>query len=92
MIENDCLGPKRGLGITLNQLRWIKTVLEETNFLNFFYIFSSVFEAILARFCRFSHMKRLKNKIFSKLSLVSQIRITESWIWSHTVLPWSRLT
>ena len=56
-------------------------------FLTFFAFFSSIFEAILAWFWRFSHMKSSTNEIFSKLSLVSQIRMTESWIWSHTLLP-----
>ena len=87
MVENDCLGPGECFGTALDQLGWIRNILEE----NFFLTFLTIFKAFLACFWRFAHMKGSKNEIFSKISLVSQIRMTESWIWSHILLPWSCL-
>ena len=73
------------------RLIWIGNILEGIFFLTFLTFFSSIFEAILAWFWRFAHMKRWKNQFFSKLSVISQIHMTKSWIWPHNLLPWSRL-
>ena len=59
-------GVRERFGTTLDHLGWIRSILEEKKFFDFLNIFWSIFKAILAWFCTFSHVGRSKNQFFFK--------------------------